>query len=124
MFERKLDSPSNKKPSDNIAISNAEDTQKIIDKTLNRLQKIGGVNILFDTENFKTPNGLPTLRLSGTLDYSKEANKERVRSNFTSLVINYDEGSVTMTFFYEKNDRYGEKILNKMIQSIELIREL
>ncbi|MBL29629.1 MAG: hypothetical protein CMC81_00060 [Flavobacteriaceae bacterium] len=124
LFEIKLDSPSNKKPSDNIAISNAEDTQKIIDKTLNRLQKIGGVNILFDTENFKTPNGLPTLRLSGTLDYFKEANKERVRSNFTSLVINYDEGSVTMTFFYEKNDRYGEKILNKMIQSIELIREL
>ena len=29
-----------------------------------------------------------------------------------------------MTFFYEKNDRYGEKILNKMINSIELIKEL
>ena len=47
-----------------------------------------------------------------------------MRSNFTSLVVNYDEGQILMTFFYEKNDRYGEKILNKMINSIELIKEL
>ena len=125
LFETKYNSiSSDKKNKSDSNISNAEETQKIIDKTIDRLKIIGAVNILFNSENFTTPKGLPTLKISGTLDYSKNKSKERVRSNFTSLVVNYDEGQILMTFFYEKNDRYGEKILNKMINSIELIKEL
>ena len=124
LFEKKLNSATDKKNTTESNITNAEETQKIIDKTIDRLKMIGGVNILFNSENFTTPNGVPTLKISGTLDYSKYKNEERVRSNFTSLVVNYDEGQILMTFFYEKNDRYGEKILNKMIDSVELIKEL
>ncbi len=124
LFEIKLNSTTNKKNTTESNITNAEETQKIIDKTIDRLKVIGGVNILFNSENFTTPNGVPTLKISGTLDYSKFKNEERVRSNFTSLIVNYDEGQILMTFFYEKNDRYGEKILNKMIDSVELIKQL
>ncbi len=124
LFETKFNSKTDRKNKTKSNIASAEETQKIIDKTIDRLKMIGGVNILFNTENFTTLNGLPTLKISGTLDYSKNKSKEKVRSNFTSLIVNYDQGQILITFFYEKNDRYGEKILNKMIDSLELIKEL
>lgn len=124
LFETKFNSKTDRKVKTKSNIASAEETQKIIDKTIDRLKMIGGVNILFNTENFTTLNGLPTLKISGTLDYSKNKSKEKVRSNFTSLIVNYDQGQILITFFYEKNDRYGEKILNKMIDSVELIKEL
>ena len=124
LFETKFNSKTDRKVKTKSNIASAEETQKIIDKTIDRLKMIGGVNILFNTENFTTLSGLPTLKISGTLDYSKNKSKEKVRSNFTSLIVNYDQGQILITFFYEKNDRYGEKILNKMIDSVELIKEL
>ena len=124
LFETKFNSKTDRKVKTKSNIASAEETQKIIDKTIDRLKMIGGVNILFNTENFTTLNGLPTLKISGTLDYSKNKSKEKVRSNFTSLIVNYDQGQILITFSYEKNDRYGEKILNKMIDSLELIKEL
>lgn len=75
-----------------------------------------------DAENYETLSGIPTLKISGTLDFPK--NKEMVRCYFTTLIIDYKDGKVSLTLIYDKEDRYGKDISEKIINSIELIKEL
>jgi hypothetical protein len=98
--------------------------KKIIDQAIERYESQGAVNILMGADNFETPSGLPTLRISGTLDLKKIKNKKMVRCYFTTLVIDYEEGKVSLTLFHDKDDRYGDEISEKIINSIELIKEL
>ena len=104
--------------------SGKEKTQQILDQTIERYQSQGAVNILMDAENYETSSGLPTLKISGTLDISKTKKGEKVRCFFTTLIVDYEEGKVSLTLIYDKDDRYGDEISKKIIDSIELIKEL
>lgn len=124
LFEKKNKTELNKNLKNKGGVSDKEKTQKIIDQVIERYQSQGAVNILMDADNFETPSGLPTLRISGTLDLNKIKNKEMVRCYFTTLIIDYEEGKVSLTLFHDKDDRYGDEISEKIINSIELIKEL
>jgi hypothetical protein len=124
LFEKKNKIELNKNSKNQDKISGEEKTQKIIDQAIERYESQGAVNILMDADNFETPSGLPTLRISGTLDLKKIKNKKMVRCDFTTLVIDYEEGKVSLTLFHDKDDRYGDEISEKIINSIELIKEL
>ena len=47
-----------------------------------------------------------------------------IRCFFTTLIIDYKGGIISLTLIYEKDDRYGEDINNRIINSMELIKEL
>lgn len=121
-FEKKDESESNREKENNLI--GEEKAQQILDETIGRYQNQGAVNILVDAENFETPSGLPTLKISGTLDYPKGNENKMVRCFFTTIIIDYDKGKVSLTLIYNKNDRYGDDISNRIINSIELIKEL
>ena len=124
LFEKKSGLDLSEKSDEIKKVSGKEKTKKIIDQTIERYQNKGAVNILMDAENYETPSGLPTLKISGTLDFAKFKDKEVIRCFFTTLIIDYDEGKVSMTLIYDKDDRYGDEISKKIIGSIELIKEL
>ena len=124
LFEKKKEIDLNNKSQQNKKISGEEKTQQIVDQTIGRYQSQGAVNILMDAENYETLSGIPTLKISGTLDFPKIKNKEMVRCYFTTLIIDYKDGKVSLTLIYDKEDRYGNDISEKIINSIELIKEL
>lgn len=124
LFEKNDKIDSNENSQANSKISGEEKTKKIIDQTIKRHQSLGAVNILMDADNYKTSSGLPTLKISGTLDLLKVKDDEMVRCYFTTLIIDYDKGRVSLTLIYNKDDRYGNEISKKIINSIELIKEL
>ena len=124
LFEKKSGLDLSEKSDEIKKVSGKEKTKKIIDQTIERYQNKGAVNILMDAENYETPSGLPTLKISGTLDFVKFKDKEAIRCFFTTLIIDYEEGKVSMTLIYDKDDRYGDEISKKIIGSIELIKEL
>ena len=121
-FEKKDESESNREKENNLI--GEEKAQQILDETIGRYQNQGAVNILVDAENFETPSGLPTLKISGTLDYPKGNETKMVSCFFTTIIIDNDKGKVSLTLIYNKNDRYGDDISNRIINSIELIKEL
>ncbi len=47
-----------------------------------------------------------------------------VRCNFTNLILVYEKGTINLRIVYKKEDRYGSMIETKIINSIELIKEL
>ncbi len=122
LFEKKKNEI-NSTSGENDNISSKEKTQKILNQTIERYQNQGAVNILIDAENYETPSSIPTLKLFGTLDFPKEKDK-MIRCFFTTLIIDYKGGMISLTLIYEKDDRYGEDINNRIINSMELIKEL
>ena len=122
LFEKKKNEI-NSTSDENDNISSKEKTQKILNQTIERYQNQGAVNILIDAENYETSSSIPTLKLFGTLDFPKEKNK-MIRCFFTTLIIDYKDGMISLTLIYEKDDRYGEEINNRIINSMELIKEL
>ncbi len=117
-FEKKNKSDLNQNSQVDNNTSGKEKTQQILDQTIERYQSQGAVNILMDAENYETSSGLPTLKISGTLDISKTKKGEKVRCFFTTLIVDYEEGKVSLTLIYDKDDRYGDEISKKIIDSI------
>ena len=124
LFEKKKKNDLKPNSQEETSVTSKEKTKVILDQTIKRYQDQGAVNILMETENYETPTGLPTLKISGTLDLPKTNNEESIRCSFTTLIIDYDKGKVSMSFIFNKDDRYGKEINRRIINSIELIEEL
>ena len=124
LFEKKKNNNVSENLDENKDTSGEEQTQKILDQTISRYKSQGAVNILMDADNFETPSGMPTLKISGTLDFTETKNDKMIRRYFTTLIVDYKEGKVSLTLIHDKEDRYGEEISEKIINSIELIKKL
>lgn len=98
--------------------------QELVNSIINDFQSRGAVNILIKEEEITTLSGLPALKIYGTLDYPKKGNDKRVRCNYTTHVFDFDQGGIELTLLFEKEDRYGESIKKRVMDSFELIKEL
>ena len=101
-----------------------EKVQELINEIINDFQSRGAVNILIKDEAITTLSGLPALKIFGTLDYPKKGKNNRVRCNYITHVFDFDQGGINLTLLYEKDDRYGEDIEKRVMDSFELIKEL
>jgi len=101
-----------------------EKVQELINAIINDFQSRGAVNILIKEEEITTLSGIPALKIFGTLDYPKKGKSKRVRCNYTTHVFDFEQGGINLTLLYEKEDRYGESIEKRVMDSFELIKEL
>ncbi len=101
-----------------------QNIQKLINEIINYFQSRGAVNILIKEEEITTLSGLPALKIFGTLDYPKKGKNKRVRCNYITHIFDFEQGGINLTLLYEKEDRYGEEIEKRVIDSFELIKEL
>ncbi len=101
-----------------------EKIQTLINAIINDFQSRGAVNILIKEEEITTLSGLSALKIFGTLDYPKNGKNKRVRCNYTTYIFDFEQGGINLTLLYEKEDRYGESIEKRVMDSFELIKEL
>lgn len=101
-----------------------EKGQALVNNIISKFESEGAVNIFIKTEEMTLPSGLPVAKLFGTLDYPKKQAKERVRCTFTALLFTFEQGTITLTMMYEKEDRYAPQIEQRIINSLEMIKEL
>ena len=100
------------------------EVQAIIDATIENYQKLGATNILINSEVITTASGIPALKIYGTLDYPRKGENQRTRNNYTSLIFDFEEGKIEITLMYGKDDRYGGGLEERIVDSVELIKEL
>ena len=105
-------------------VQQKEKIQELINEIINDFQSRGAVNILIKEEEITTLSGLPALKIFGTLDYPKKGKNKRVRCNYTTHLFDFEQGGINLTLVYEKEDRYGEEIEKRVMDSFELIKEL
>jgi hypothetical protein len=100
------------------------EVQAIIDATIENYQKLGATNILINSEVITTASGIPALKIYGTLDYPRKGKNQRIRNNYTSLIFDFEDGKIEITLMYGKEDRYGSGLEERIVNSVELIKEL
>lgn len=98
--------------------------QELINNIITNFESKGAVNILIKDDQITLPSNIDVLKIYGTLDYPVKGESERVRTNYTTLLLVFKEGTISLTMMYAKNDRYGEQIEERIINSLELIKEL
>ena len=101
-----------------------EKGQALVTSIIQNFESKGAVNILMKNDALELPSGIPVAKVYGTLDYPKKGLKERVRCSFNALLFTFEEGTIILTMMYEKEDRYAPKIEQRIINSLELIKEL
>ena len=105
-------------------VATEAEVQAIIDATIENYQKLGATNILINSEVITTASGIPALKIYGTLDYPRKGENQRTRNNYTSLIFDFEEGKIEIILMYGKDDRYGGGLEERIVDSVELIKEL
>lgn len=101
-----------------------EKGQALVNSIISNFESKGAVNILMKNDAIEVPSGTPVAKVYGTLDYPKKGASERVRCSFNALLFTFEEGTIILTMMYEKEDRYAPQIEQRIINSLELIKEL
>ena len=73
-------------------------------------------------ETFTIKSGDTGYKFFGSLDFGE--NNGLIRSSFTSIVLPYDQVTISLTIIYLKEDRYSDKVERRILESLNLIKEL
>ena len=95
----------------------------IMDSAVARYEAMGATNLLVQNDTFSTVDGTETLRLFGSMDLQQEG-EEGVRCRFVSIIFPFEATTVEVKIVYAKEDRYGLTIEEKILASLEIIKEL
>ena len=101
-----------------------EEAQKLIDNIIASLGEEGATNMLVNPDPFETKDGSKVIQLSGTLDLLGSDGKERTRCRLRSIILPFEQMQVELRMLYAKDDRYGAEIEARIIESIEVLKEL
>ena len=63
------------------------------------------------------------MRLFGSMDLQQEGD-EGVRCRFVSIIFPFEATTIEVKIVYAKDDRYGSTIEEKILASLEIIKEL
>ena len=101
-----------------------QEAQEIINKIIAGLEVDGAANMLINPDPFKTKDGSEVIQLSGTLDLLNPEGKERTRCRLRSIILPFEQVQVELRMLYAKDDRYGDEIEARIIESLEVLKEL
>ena len=80
----------------------------------------GASNILFKQENFNTDKGITGVKAFGTMTMLDKVNNESQKMYYEILLFKQDGGLQQIIVSYKEGDEYGKKILERIINSVEL----
>ena len=87
-------------------------------------EEVTAANMFINPDPFKTKDGSEVIQLSGTLDLLNPDGKERTRCRLRSIILPFEKVQVELRMLYAKDDRYGDKIEARIIESLEVLKEL
>ncbi len=80
----------------------------------------GAGNIIVKTEDFETQKGISGKKAYGTLTMIDKAKSKSVKMYYEILVFGQNNGLQQMTIGYEEDDKYGQQIAERVLNSVEL----
>ena len=107
---------------DVIKSQQVSDLNTLLNNSLEKLQSLGAKNILMNDETFTIKSGDTGYKFYGSLDFGE--NTSMVRSSYTSIIFPYDQVTISITIIYLKEDRYSDKIERRILESLNIIKEL
>ena len=111
----------------NIVVSTAkfkQETEVIFDTVLEGNTKtweaMGAQNILFKQEEFNTVKGISGVKAYGTMVMLDKIQNKSQKLYYELLLFKHEGGLQEIVISYREGDEYGKKILDRIINSVEL----
>jgi len=101
-----------------------QQTQIDLDKTAEGYIKImedqGAQNIIVKTEDFDTQKGIAGKKAYGTLTVLDKQKGKSAKMFYQLLLFSQNGGLQTILVMYQEEDKYGQQIAERMLNSVEL----
>ena len=98
------------------------DLSKAVEGVMVQFESQGAQNIITRQDEITTPNGAEGININGTMTLVNPVTKEEMDSKY-SILNYYNNGAYQQVqIIYDRNDEYAEKIVQRIINSIELIK--
>lgn len=83
-------------------------------------ESLGGQNIIFKQEDFNTDKGITGVKAYGTMTMLDKIQNKSQKLYYEILLFKQDGGLQEIIVSYREGDAYGKKILDRVINSVEL----
>lgn len=83
-------------------------------------ESLGGQNIIFKQEDFNTDKGITGVKAYGTMTMLDKIQNKSEKLYYEILLFKQDGGLQEIIVSYREGDAYGKKILDRIINSVEL----
>lgn len=100
-----------------------QEARAIMDSAVARYEAMGATNLLVQNDTFSSVDGTEAFQLFGSMDLS-QGEEESIRCRFVSVIFPFKATTVELKIIYPKDDRYGLSIEEKILASLEIIKEL
>ena len=114
----------------NITITNIKLTdnspninlQQMMNSNIETIEKLGVKNIITKFESFQTPNGAEGLLIYGSADFPSEKVNDFKKTKYKIFGFVNNEDFKQVFLSWQEEDDYIDKIINTIVDSIELIK--
>lgn len=96
------------------------DLSKAIEATVQMLESQGAQNMLVKQEEFDTKQGIRGMRAFGTFSRINTVSKSSTKYYYEIILFNQEGGMQQITMQHEEGDTYATKILERILNSVEL----
>ncbi len=111
----------------NIVVSTAKFKQEtevnfdtVLEGNTKSWEAMGAQNILFKQEEFNTDKGISGVKAYGTMVMLDKVQNKSQKLYYEILLFKQDGGLQEIVISYREGDEYGKKILDRIINSVEL----
>ncbi|MFM7684752.1 MAG: hypothetical protein ACKPDI_02365, partial [Actinomycetota bacterium] len=105
-------------------ITYKQETQMDLDKTAEEFLKImesqGAQNMIVKTEDFDTQKGISGKKAYGTMTILNKLKGKSTKMYYELLLFSQNGGLQTLLVMHREEDKYGQQIAERMLNSVEL----
>ena len=94
---------------------------EVMNVNIETIEKLGVKNIITKYETFQTPNGAEGLLIYGSADFPAKKPNEYNKSKYKIFGFANNEDYKQVFLSWQERDNYIEKIINRIVSSIELL---
>ena len=96
------------------------DLDKAADASLQYYEKQGATNMIVKTEDYDTQQGITGKKAYGSFTVVDKSKSKSVKMFYEMLLFSQEGGLQQIVVMYPEEDKYGEKIAERLINSVEL----
>ncbi|MFD0963192.1 hypothetical protein [Pseudofulvibacter geojedonensis] len=96
------------------------DLEKANEGSLQMMEQRGAKDIIVKQEEYELPKGIEGMRAYGTMSMEHPVTKKYQTMTYQILSFSQDNALQQIILFNAEGDKYGEKIIKRVIESVEL----
>ncbi|MFO7746168.1 MAG: hypothetical protein R6V36_12385 [Psychroflexus sp.] len=94
------------------------DLDVIVDRIYENLEERGAYNIITKSEDFETLGGVKGKKVFGSFSIENPITKKDIKKEYK--IVNFGKGGFQqIIIFYDRDDEYGEKIADRILNAVE-----